>query len=551
MSNAAYFNQVFNRTSFTGMTNPLSPVSTQDNILSEAQFRAKVDTALKGLAPLEVYNTPLSGGFVEQQTNRLGRYLEYWRYYYGRQFNAPYDDIQLKKPENYCSLVAEKTALWTLGESLRLTSPGGNEFIAERLNQILNTAQGYLEFFRAALFSEVTGDAFLYVTMLTRDPITQVPLAKKDQRLLIRALNPSYCYPIYSPNSDSEMAACVIQYPVRNGRDEFMHTMVIEPNTVTQYRNDVQVAKAKNPLGRLNIVHFTAERTNSVFGNSGLANVTPMQDRVNEVLEAIRRVITYHGEPNTYVFGARVEQITKSSDTLLSGLPPEARIETPGIPSNLGELSTMHQRYKVSLANMAQMPLFMLDMEERMKISNTSGLALQLMYQPIIEKSKLRRLTFDPAVLQVADLAIDLLEKYKGEDFKTEADRPEEYRTFSLEHESMLPKDRQLELDLVTKMIEAKLISTAEGMRRVAKVADVERAVLEIAADERYEVVKQYEMQKANTGITPNMSFAFLSSHALSENLDSVAKEVTFQDALPNLAKEVGQVKEPEPKQTE
>jgi hypothetical protein len=189
----------------------------------------------------------------------------------------------------------------------------------------------------------------------------------------------------------------------------------------------------------------------------------------------------------------------------------------------LGASVKWFEQLKKELAVKAEVPKFLLD-ADTLKVSNTTGIAMQMAYQPIINKTMRKRKTYGAGLAKVGKLVLTAHEKILGDDVAVLADNPATMYNLGVEFSSPLPKDEQTEVDLASKRIAAGLWSQAEGIRQVSGVRDLTRLSLELAADARAKLANALETQRANNGQQPVLSSVFLSSPFLSEDLVAVAK---------------------------
>ena len=103
--------------------------------------------------------------------------------------------------------------------------------------------------------------------------------------------------------------------------------------------------------------------------------------------------------PVTAVFGAKAKQLERSPRQIWSGLPKDARIETIKLEGDLTAAKNYIDFVKKVLHELSDTPEGSLGAEQA--ISNTSGVALHIQYQPLVEKTRRKRAQYEPGMEQI------------------------------------------------------------------------------------------------------------------------------------------------------
>jgi hypothetical protein len=481
--------------------------------------------ALAGIAPFDVTpNGLFSGAFRDAAIARLNRYRLGWMFYKGEQWGEPYDSEGEKKPViNFCKKVVDTAVDWFVADGWSNGSPSGNEEIAELCNAVWDYNSRLKITERLLQFGAVTGDSFLYVTLQTKDGQgNELPPDKLKVRLM--PLDPAHCFPIWNPINSEEMLACLVQFPmtVEGQADPSVFSLLITPNKWISWLDQDKQAEGPNPFGMVNVVHFSnLMLADSLFGQSDIHQIIPLNEEYNSLMYSVRRVIKYHGEPTTVVFGAKLGDMERGSKKIWSNLPVEARVENLELQTDLVAINAHLDRLERLICVMSNTPRVVMDSTDA-RLSNTSGLAMQMTFQPLIEKTRKRQTPFAQALVDTNVLVL-VGHQILGYDLTELVDDPETMMVTKPLFSSPLPRDEQAELDAATKKRAIGVWSRAEAIRKLSGVDDHRRLVLELAADDRFDLAMAYETQRANSGQLPNFSAAFLSSSALSEDLEEVA----------------------------
>lgn len=484
----------------------------------------EIQLALRGEAPFDVTGQLFSPNARDAAIQRLARYRNSWNFYNGEHWTSPFEDGDRKPVFNYCGTVADKAAEWYVAKGVTFRSPRGNEDIAQLLNEVWKHNFIYTLLQKMALYGSVTGDAFLYVTINTVDALGK-KLPKSEWTVSLNPIDPQYVYPLWSESSPNEMDACVMQFPLtaEANPDESLYTIFIERDKITTWKGTRKTGEVDNKFGKVNVVYYpNLIVPNSLFGVSDIERIIPVNEEYNTVANSIRKIIKYQGEPTTLVYGARVSQLERSANSVWSNLPIDAKVENLKLDTDLKANFDYLDRLEKQIYKLSSTPAVAFE-AQGVPVSNTSGLAMQMLYQPLIEKTVRRQQGHIRSYVQTNELILLAYENYLGVDIKQLADYPADVYKTDVQFSSPLPKDEPADLDLGMKKIAAGIWSKAEAIRQLSGVTDQSRLLLELAADKRAELVTAYESANAANGIAPNMSSVFLSSPFLQEDLQTLA----------------------------
>lgn len=503
------------RKDFYGKNDKYAPMANRDSAFK---------LALQGKDIFNVSGT-VTEQMRDQSLSRLNRYMNNQAFFDGRHFTNPYNaDGEEKLVFNYCEHITNLTADWLVADGISFTCPEGNEVIANLLNRVWEFNNGSAMLWKAAQFGGINGDVFFYVTVASKD-VSGNDLPKDQWTVRINALNPSWVHPVWSPTQPDEMISCLIQFPHMDSDGHLsLFTMLIAPDKVTTWQNSNKTGEQVNPMGCINVVHVPHQIvSNGIFGTGEVDRIWRINQKLNTIGGTIERIIKYHAEPTTIIFGATMSQLEKGSNRLWSGLPETAKVENLQLQSDLAATYKWFEQLKKELAVKAEVPMFLLDSETFNHVSNTSGAAMQLLFQPILSKTDRCRMTYGKGLRSIAKLVLIAHEKIIGDDLRILADNPDALYSAEPVFSSPLPRDEQNELDMVIKKLNGGILSLAEAIRQVSNVKNVQRLIIELAADQRAKIAVSREMLVASKGGTPAYTCVFMSSPFLSEDLAEVA----------------------------
>ncbi len=506
------------RKTFTGKNDKYAPMPERDQTLQ---------LALKGADIYDVTGS-LSLELRDQSIARMNRYSHRWNFYNGVHFDNPYDaDGTEKLVLNYCEHVVNLSSDWLVAKGFGFSCPEGNEEIANLCNRVWEANNADALLWKLSQFGGITGDAFLYVTASTKDAEGN-DLPRDKWQAKVTALNPAWVHPIWSTTNPETMASCLIQFPFTDAAGKSaLFSVLITPSEITTWQNSEQVNKQPNPLGAVNVVHIPHQIVaNSVYGSGEIDPIWRTNQKLNTTAGIIDRILKYHAEPTTIVYGITVSQLEKGANKCWSGLPVDGKVENLKLEGDLKATYDWFKQLKKEIAVKSEVPYFLLDSETFSHVSNTSGIAMQLLFQPLLSKTERRRVTYERGLLQANKLILLVHEKIIGDDLSVLADNPDAIYCACLDWTSPLPRDEQAELDTVIKKLNAKILSQAEAIRQVSNVKNVQRLILELAADKRALLAEARENAVAAQGGKVSFSSVFLASPFLSEDMEALAEEV-------------------------
>lgn len=498
----------FSRAQYTGRTDRYAPVAGVFSIpLNE------LNTILKSIPGAEVAGSVLTDGYNADAVKRMMNYTEFWQSY-GRQYKNP---SSTDRDRNYIRLIVDKRAAWCAGRGIELKPDRGNEDVVKVLSKVWRFNKIRQLIRSSAKTALVTGDAFWYVT------------AGKDGKIRICQLNPSYVFPFWKEDAPEELACVILQFPVWDAKSQSNGTFTafITPEKIAFYSNGASVSEVTNPLGMVNVVHIPANvSATNTFGTSAVEDLVAVQKDLNEANNSFSRVIRYSGDPTTLVFGARMSQLERSSNKLISNLPIDAKVE------NLELSKSGYEHFQVKrnmalddLCRIGRVPKSSLDSED-LRVSNTSGIAMQMMFQPLVEATIELQECFEAAIHQTNKIIAAIHEFVFKTPLKTLADSEEDFLDLTVEFKSLLPRDEAAEVDLAIKRITAGIWSKAEAIRQVSGVADIKQLGLELSADLNSEIAVAREKAMALKGGIPNLTATMLGSVFLTEELIDSARQI-------------------------
>lgn len=171
------------------------------------------------------------------------------------------------------------------------------------------------------------------------------------------------------------------------------------------------VEKVANDLGFIPVVHFRNQLVPlDDYGRSDLADIVDLNTSLNETNTQYLDSVNYHGSPTTLIYGAKVGNLKRGVNRIWSGLPKDSRVEQLGGQQDfpaLQKLSEMLMDYAYFVGSVpeASSGLFQ-------NISNSTGVALQVQYLPLIGLTKRKRTSYTPGFVQAYKYSLIMMDSY-------------------------------------------------------------------------------------------------------------------------------------------
>lgn len=338
-----------------------------------------------------------------QDVLRLQRYEEQWRFYSGLQWSMTREDGEPLVTANYARRIVDKKASWLMGKGMVIEVP---EALEEITKPVLDEVWDYNDkdelLLEIGITGGVTGDVFLLPTSVP--PSSQQKAINPYTRgtIRIRLVASHQVFPTWNPLNKDELTHVRIitevadQRPPLPGRNRAQASPMsstrkyiedIYPSYIEQGWEDGVREHITNDLGEIPLVHISNQPfPNEYFGLSDLDGIIDIQREFNEKLTDVSDIINYHASPVTVITGARAKQLEKGSKSLWSGLPTEAKVFNLEMTGDLPASNNYLDKIREVMFELANLPEGAFGRQQA--ISNTSGAALAVTFQPLLEATE-------------------------------------------------------------------------------------------------------------------------------------------------------------------
>lgn len=356
---------------------------------SAPSYRAASSDLTISISPLGLVE--LADEEFEVHGPRLNRYSLNWAMYLGHHWGYRREQGEMQIAVNYYRAFIDYLARFTFGNGVHFRSPKATEAIVpdrlERVWEVDNDKQRVL--FEIAQTGGITGDAFIKVAY--EEAWTDSIGRFHPGRVRILPLNSAFAFPEFHPHDRSRLLRFKQKYrfwgtSLEGTRQVFTYTEILTDDIIEEYVNDELIDSRPNPLGLIPVVHIpNVPISGSPWGLSDAHDIISINRSYNEISTDIADIINYHAAPVTVIIGAKASNLEKGAKKVWGGLPKDARVENleggaAGISGALQYLQTL----KTSMHEMMNIPETALGQSQ--PISNTSGVALAIQFQPLMNR---------------------------------------------------------------------------------------------------------------------------------------------------------------------
>lgn len=307
-------------------------------------------------------------------------------------------------------------------------------------------------------------------------------------RVRILAINPTFAFPEYHPHDPERIIRFKLKYrfwgtSTEGTRQVYTYTEIITDQFVEEYINDELIDSHENGLGVIPIVHIAnIEVPGSPWGLSDIADVIPLNREYNEQATNVSEIINYHAAPVTIISGAKASNLEKGPKKVWGGLPKDAKVYNLENGVDLEWAIAYLETLKTAMHEMVGVPMGALGQAQ--PISNTSGVALSIQYQPTMLRYGRKLIQYSAGLVKINEFALRTLFLFEPEmlvydpdtaGLKTDPDQqadeldptdPAVYRT-ACDFPPPLPVDVLIKLNEIQAKMALGLISKRGALREL------------------------------------------------------------------------------------
>jgi hypothetical protein len=451
---------------------------------------------------LNVFNSRVVGnpytiqnGLTNEELKRVQEELLYWKFYKGNHWSYKRPEGEPQNTINYSARFVDKGVAFLMGKGFTVNvHKNAEDVIKEYVDNVLDDNNRLGLGVEMGQSGGITGNAWVRVALEEYDKKEFPMLYEMYPKGRIRiSVLPSYaCFPKWSNHDKDRMESMRVMYqigvPDKNGDiQKVWYREEITPNEVVEYLDDKVISRKKNDLGSIYIVRVkNLIVANQPLGKSDLQDIIPLNKEFNEKTTDVSDIINYHASPITVVYGAKTNNLEKGARKIWGGLPKDAKVENLELKTDLSASMNYIEMVKSAMFEIASMPEDALGAKSA--TSNTSGIALHIKNQPLIDTNNNKRITYEEGLQEIIRLVLRIADVYELDGFDHEAFRklkPNEKWFYDIEFPNPLPKDEVLQMQIISQKLTHQLTTRIDALKElgeydaIAKLEEIKEEFLE------------------------------------------------------------------------
>jgi len=344
---------------------------------------------------------------------RLNRYAASWSFYLGHHHAFRREPGEPHMTFNYVRALTDFGINFALGRGVTFQSAKEYAHIVPALlNRIWETDNNKQEILNEiGQQGAVSGDMFVKVAY---EPAWTDPAGNfHPGRVRILPLNSSFVFPEWHPHDRERLLRVKIKYKfwgtnLEGTRQVYTYTEILTDSVIEEYINDDLIDQRPNPLGVIPIAYApNISISGSPWGLSDSYDLIALNRAYNETAEEIQDIIAYHAAPVTIITGAKASNLERGARKVWGGLPKDAQVYNLENGVDLSGPLEFMQLLKTAMHEMAGVPETALG--SFVPISNTSGVALSIMWEPATRRRDKKLINLSKLLRQINELALRTL----------------------------------------------------------------------------------------------------------------------------------------------
>lgn len=323
---------------------------------------------------------------------------------------------------NYTRAMADYVNNFTFGRGVSFRTPKETEAIVPHvLDRVWNTDNRKSKIlWEMGQQGGVSGDCFVKVAYEEAwvDPAGR----KHPGRVRILPINSSFAFPEWHPHDRTRLMRFKLKYrfwgtALEGTRQVFTYVELITESGIEEYVNDELISSRPNPLGVIPVVHIANRPVSgSPWGLADIQDITNLNREYNEKATDISDIINYHAAPVTVITGAKASQLEKSPKKVWGGLPKDANVFNLENGVDLNAPMEYLQMIKRGMHELTGIPETALG--QMQPISNTSGVALAIQFQPLMNTYELKKTQYAEGLEKINEYVLLYIALYEPEMFQ-------------------------------------------------------------------------------------------------------------------------------------
>ena len=371
-------------------------------------YRAASSDLTVAISPLGLVE--LADEEFEVHGPRLNRYAAAWAWYLGHHWSYRREMGESQFYMNYVRTMSDYITNFCFGKGIQFRTPEANAAIIPRLLADVWEGHNHKHYvlWEMGQLASVTGDCFVKVAY--EEPYVDAVGIPVAGRIRVIPLNPAHCFPEYHPHDRDRLLRFKLKYRFwgtspEGTRQVYTFTEILSDDLIQQFINDELVDEYPNALGQIPVVHIpNTSISSSPWGQSDIWDIIPLNRELNEKMLEVSDIINYHAAPVTIITGAKASQLERGPKKVWAGLPKDASVfnlESRGEMSGALEYIQFLKRTMHEITGVPETAL-----GQFQPVSNTSGVALAIQYQPMMNRFNMKKVHFTKGLEKVNELII-------------------------------------------------------------------------------------------------------------------------------------------------
>lgn len=274
------------------------------------------------------------------------------------------------------------------------------------------------------------------------------------------------------------------------GTDFYVYKKIYYADRIEEWADNKLLETYKLDYGVVPVVHIPnkVRSTETPYGDDDITDIVPLNYEMNYKASDVSDIISYYQSPLTLFFGVGLDTIEKQNDRVLTGLPENAKVQNLEMKGDLVASLSYMDMLKQSMQEIFGVTTASLTGTD--KLSNTSGIALHMQYEPLVER-KLEKVTYLRGIEKLNLYMLYLAIFYdRIDDSRVKGKTPREViqqhpKLFETQafFTDTLPKDELLTLQKALTKIKNKMGTREDGLREMGE-SNPNLKLLEIETDQ-------------------------------------------------------------------
>ena len=389
----------------------------------------------------------------------------------------------------------------------------------------------------------ITGDAWIKIQYESPEDLNDVFGKYPNGRIRLSVVPTQYVYPRFNNHDKDKLEQLLIMYPIRKEEETgllFKRTSISTiiykelwtKEEIIIFEKDKEVNRLENPYGFIPFVQIKnfpmAGRTR---GQGDIDDIIPLNVEMNLKKSDVSEVIDYHSAPITLVYGAKIGNLEKGANKIWGGLPKDAKVENLHLQGDLTASNSYITSVKTAMCEISGIPETVLGGASA--VSNTSGVALQYINLPLIERTRIKRACTETGFQRVNEYIL-FIAMQEGLIVKPDNISIRDFVKNTVKLPDTLPKDELMELQKIQQEMTLGIENRQGALERMGR-NDILKKLKEVDS-ERQEHPELFNPMLQSTWYQNRLNSGGMMNGETP--LETVRKEMTGQNGLDKDTKE-------------